>query len=123
MVVVIEACYSGQSGSGDYLLQEISPGAIRLKVPKFATEGGVLFNSSSKGQVSYWYPENQHGLFTYFFLKGLGGDADLDNDKRITVGELGDYLLDNVQEKSLFKRQYTQSPAILGDPSIILVKY
>jgi len=123
LVVVIEACYSGQSGSGDYLLQEISPGAIRLKVPKFATEGGVLFNSSSKGQVSYWYPENQHGLFTYFFLKGLGGDADLDNDKRITVGELGDYLLDNVQEKSLFKRQYTQSPAILGDPSIILVKY
>lgn len=123
LVVVIEACYSGQSGSGDYLLQEISPGSIRLKMPKFALKNGVLFNSSAKGQVSYWHPDNQHGLFTYFFLKGLRGDADFNNDRQITVDELGDYLLENVQEESLLQRQYPQTPVILGDPSIVLVRY
>jgi hypothetical protein len=123
LVVVIEACYSGQSGGGDWLLKDISPGAVRLKVPQFTQDNGVLFNSSGAGQVSCWNPDQQHGLFTYFFLKGLQGAADADRDRQITVKEMSEYLNKNVPEESLRLKQFRQTPVVVGEPGMVLVKY
>ena len=43
-------------------------------------------------QEAHQYEQGQHGLFTYYLLKGLGGTADQDQDGIVTVGELFDYV-------------------------------
>jgi len=42
-------------------------------------------------QHAHEYPKGRHGLFTYYLLKGLGGEADEDKDGTIAVGELFEY--------------------------------
>ena len=37
-----------------------------------------------------------HGVFTYYLLRGLKGGADLKHDHRISVGDLFDFVRDNV---------------------------
>lgn len=93
--VVIDACFSGQS-EGGFLLKNISPALIKYNLPKAELERATVMASSSKDQVSSWYPEKGHSLYTYFFLKGLGGAADTDKNNEITTAELGKYLDDNV---------------------------
>ena len=38
-----------------------------------------------------------HGVFTYFLLKGLEGEADYNKDARLTLGELTLYLSQEVR--------------------------
>lgn len=92
VTVVIDACFSGQTGDGSAIVRNISPVGIKVKDASMAASNMTRFASSQISQVSNWYPEKKHGLFTYFFLKGLRGAADLDNDRRITEGEMREYL-------------------------------
>ena len=57
----------------------------------------ILTAGSSGEEV---YEKSGHGLFTYFFLKGLRGEADLDGDGRITAGELRDFVSDGVRYRA-----------------------
>jgi len=92
VTVVIDACFSGISDAGS-LLGDISPIYIETD-PAMEIPNGVVFSSSKGDQISTWYREQKHGLFTYFFLKGLRGDADSNSDGKITVRELETYLTD-----------------------------
>jgi len=98
VVIFIDACFSGRTREGDLLVA----GARQLVDIKIAkkSEKISLFTSSSGVQISSSYPEKRHGLFTYYLLKGLGGDADLDRNKVIYLSELGRYIRDKVSEKA-----------------------
>ena len=77
VTVVLEACFSGYSGGGT-LLGKASP--LAIEPVNGASLGKVnLFSSSSGRQISSWYPEKVHGLFTYYLLKNLkeNGGADI----------------------------------------------
>ena len=55
-------------------------------------------------------------------MKGLEGDADLNNDSQITNGELLSYLDENVsQQAAALGRK--QNPSLSGDPDKILISY
>lgn len=41
-----------------------------------------------------------HGAFSYFLIKALNGDADLNHDGRVTMDELVDYVHDKVAEST-----------------------
>jgi len=56
----------------------------------------TVFSASSGKEISSAWPEKKHGIFSYYLMKGMRGDADDNQDKKITVGELGDYLKNNV---------------------------
>ncbi len=87
-VVVVDACFSGQAGNGVSLVRNASPALLRINNPVIADSNTVVFQSSAASQVSNWYDEKKHGMFTYFFLKGLQGAGDLDGDSKITSDEL-----------------------------------
>lgn len=87
-IVVVDACFSGIAGNGTSLLKNASPGLLVLNNPIFGDANTVIFQSSAATQVSNWYPEMKHSMFTYFFLKGLQGAADENNDRKITADEL-----------------------------------
>jgi len=92
-----------------------------------ANDSTTIFTASLSDQVSNWYPEKKHGLFTYFFLKGLQGAADLNHDGKITEGEMEQYIRDeNTAIPYLSKREFQrpQIPQVIGqDKQKVLVKY
>jgi hypothetical protein len=81
---------------------------------------GAVFTSSQGQQVSAWYPDKRHGLFTYFFLKGLRGAADADHDKRITAGEMAAYPDREVPYWAGRVAKKDQQPQLQGKPDLVL---
>ena len=70
-------------------------------------EGITTFYAANTTERSYDHPDANNGIFTYYMLKGLRGDAD-NGDKVITVGELHNYILKNVHETT--KNLYSSLP-------------
>ena len=61
--------------------------------------------------------EAKHGMFSYFMMKGLEGEADNNSDNRITTGELHRYIRENVLQQS----SGTQTPELQGNTNRVLV--
>ena len=122
LTVVIDACFSGSSDKGT-LLKNISPVFIQVDNPVISSDNTIVFASASGDQVSSWYPEKRHSLFTYYFLKGLKGEADLNNDKKVTIGEMKEYILDNVPYMARRLNNREQTPQVIGEDSEVLIKY
>lgn len=126
LTIVIDACFSGGSNAG-MLIGQASPLAIEVENPAVLGPGRAVFTSSSGTEISSWYPEMKHGLFTYFFLKGLKGEADQNGDLVLTSGELFDYVSDKTNAvpylaRTLYKGR-TQTPTFSGDSTVALVEY
>jgi uncharacterized caspase-like protein len=79
----------------------------------------TLFTAASAQESAWSLPEAKHGTFSYFLMKGMEGEADLNDDKKLTNGELQEYLLDNVGRYA----QQQQTPQMIGDSDKILVKF
>ena len=94
-IVVVDACFSGRAGDGTMLIRNASPVTVKPKwISILLSENTIVFQSSGPEQVSNWYPEKKHSMFTYFFLKGLKGGADLNKDGKITKSEMGLFIND-----------------------------
>ncbi|NTV45396.1 MAG: caspase family protein [Chlorobiales bacterium] len=122
MSVVIDACFSGASGGG-MVIKNASPLFNQVKNPMLSLQNTTVFTSSSGDQVSSWYPEAKHSLFTYYFLKGMKGEADANKDGSLTAKEMEDYLKENVpyMARRLYGRD--QTPQIFGQGLKTIVKY
>ena len=73
-------------------------------------------SAASSGQVSNSYPEAQHGLFTYYLLRGIGGEADANDDRWITVKEIYSFVKASCHQRVAQEghRADTDDNAILG---------
>ncbi len=91
ITVVTDACFSGAP-----LFKKASPVGIIVKNPLIAANNTSIMNSSTGTELSSWYPQKGHGLFTYYFLLGIAGKADMNKDKKITVTELSNFVRENV---------------------------
>ncbi|MDW7694634.1 DUF6175 family protein [Flammeovirgaceae bacterium SG7u.111] len=120
--VVIDACFSGSSDQG-MLLKDISPVFIKSENTVLNDENAAVFTSCAPDQVSSWYRDKSHGLFTYFFLKGLQGDADNNSDRQLTVDELRTYLQDNVTYMARRLNNREQDPQITGESDKVILAY
>lgn len=121
LTVVLDACFSGGS-EGGFLLKNASPARLVINKELTGPEGSVVMASAGRDQVSSWYPEQGHGLFTYYWLKGIGGAADVDQDRGVTVSELRSYLEDTVPYHARRLNHRTQTPQILGQDNHVLVR-
>lgn len=125
VTVVLDACFSGASGrseQADMLIAGARP--LFIAVDQAIPQDKVTVLAAASGeQLSNYFPEQQHGLFTYFFLKGLGGAADLDHDKKITAQELHAFVKDQVtaQARRMNREQVPSLTApVQGDPVVTL---
>jgi uncharacterized caspase-like protein len=83
----------------------------------------TIFSASNFDQASGGIEEAKHGMFSYYLMKGLEGNADIDpKDKKITNGELIAYLKTNVS-KEAFTQNREQDPMLTGNPDQILMRY
>jgi hypothetical protein len=72
--------------------------------------------------VSSWYPEKRHSLFTYYFLKGIGGAADTSGTGVITAGMLKAYLAENVPYMAQRITGVRQTPVMTGEDKEVIVR-
>ena len=121
VTVVLDACFSGDSEAGP-LFTKISPAMVKTVNPVRKIADAVVFAGADKNQVCAWYPEKRHSLFTYFFLKGLGGAADENRDKSITASELAVYLEKEVPYWANRKSNRKQTPLVKGQTDMVLAE-
>ena len=87
-------------------------------------EGGLppnftVLTASSALEFSGPLKEAKHGMFSYFLMKGMEGDADANRDNQISAGELHAYVQQNVIQQS----SGTQTPELQGDADRVLVRF
>lgn len=84
-------------------------------------ENVLLFLSSRGNEYSAESPFLANGYFTKHLLRGLGGGADANRDKRITARELFNYVSDGVKSQTNDR----QHPVMWGkfDDNLSIVEY
>ena len=121
ITMFLDTCYSGGTRTNEVLLADARPIAI---VPdKSALPSNVTVLAAASGaQLSSTYEAAQQGLFSYWLMKGLEGDADVNKDKKITAGELHEYVARQVGPMAQ-RRNRQQDPQLMGDSTRVLVSY
>ncbi len=125
-----------------YPMKDLEAGLARLKTKQtlFIFDGGILAIgptatgkrrgpawSSGKGQVLHVIGPTglrdgleparlRHGLFTYYLLRGLKGDADTNMDGDVTLGELTAFIERTVP--AVAKREFSQDQRPLIAPPL-----
>ena len=115
VTVFLDTCYSGATRS-DELLVASRPIFIEAEEQEVPTNF-TIFSASAGKETAKVLKEAEHGLFSYFMMKGLEGEADSNNDRTITNGELHAFINKNVS------RQANQTPQLNGNPEQVLVTW
>ncbi len=119
VTMFMDACYSGQIRTGDTLLASARPIALNTSASTFPPEFTV-FTASSPDQIASSSPDLKHGIFSYYVMKGMEGDADENKDGRITAGELQNYLSEMVSRQAMVQNR-KQQPQLIGDGGKLVV--
>lgn len=105
VVAFLDACFSG-SLRGDGMLA--SARGIKLRPRDVAAAGNlVVLSAASADQSAFPYHEKNHGLFTYYLLKKLN-----DSKGDIKMGELADYIVEEVSKTSIVDNKKPQKPNV-----------
>jgi len=115
----MDACYSGQARTGELLIAGARPVSLRTENRLFPDSFTVV-SASRHDQISSSSPDLQHGIFSYYLMRGMEGDADSNRDGKITLGELQGYLAENVPRQAATMNR-RQDPQLFGDANRVLV--
>ena len=121
VTVFLDACFSGANRENEILLAGARP--VFLDVNTAVAANVTLFSAASGNQISSSWSEKQHGIFSYWLMKGMQGSADANRDNRLTVEELGGFIRNNVSTTA-GKLDREQTPVLQTmDREKILVKF
>ena len=80
----------------------------------------TVISASQADQISSSSPDLKHGIFSYYLMRGMEGDADANRDGKITTGEMQAYLAENVSRQAGMQNR-VQQPQLIGDSNRVLV--
>jgi hypothetical protein len=119
VTIFMDACYSGQARSGETLVANARPVTLKAE-KKLFPDNFTVITASQADQISSSSPDLKHGIFSYYLMKGMEGDADTNKDGKITLGEMQAYLVENVgRQAGMMSRK--QEPQLIGDADRVLV--
>ena len=121
VTMFFDTCYSGQTRNEETLVASLRPVRI-VADDQEIPDNFTIFTASANDQTSGSIEEAKHGMFSYYLMKGMEGQADVNKDKKITNGELIAYLQDNVS-KEAFSQNRQQDPNLSGDKDRVLFTY
>lgn len=122
VTMFLDTCYSGVSRDEQTLLASARPIRIVADEQEGIPDNFTIFTASQVEQISSGLKEANHGIFSYYLMKGLEGKADSNQDKKITNGELLAYMNENVSQKAA-EQGRQQNPSLAGDPDKVLISY
>lgn len=112
IVVLLDSCFSGASGRS-VMQSGIRPLVMTNERQLAVGEKSVVVASASGSEVTSDFEQARHGLFTYYLLKGLRGEADRNADSRVTLGELFGFVSSNVTRTASRDLNRNQTPVLL----------
>ncbi len=116
VTVFLDTCYSGDEGTETLIASR--PIAIRARA-QAVPQGFTVMTAAGGEQTAKPLEEAKHGMFSYFLMKGMEGDADANQDNLITAGELHAYVQQNVIQQS----SGSQTPELQGNADRVLVRF
>jgi hypothetical protein len=120
--VFLDTCYSGGARGGDgTLVANARPVLIKSKAATLPP-GFMQFSAASGDQLAHSHPSQQHGLFSYYLMRGLSGEADANHDNKLTAGELQDYVQSKVKRMALTQGR-PQEPELIGDRERVIANW
>ena len=123
VTMFLDTCYSGNSKGGSGVLVASARGLRIVKknqdnLPKNFT----MLSAASIDETAHSHPTLKHGLFSYWLMRGLGGEADLDDNEKITNGELHKYVSSKVNQTAVTVGN-KQSPQLSGDTDRVISRW
>ncbi len=118
VVVMLDSCFSG-AGGRSVIAKGMRPMVLSVENPVLAGGKTVVLAASQGDQVSSTYDQKGHGLLTYYFLKGLQGEADKNKDGSIDLAEVFAYVKPQVERKARREFNNEQTPQLLGSPELL----
>ena len=110
-IIILDACFSG-AARGETMLA--SARSVAIKPKSTIPSGNTIVIASAQGdETAYPYEEMHHGLFTYYLLKKIK-----ETKGDVLLGDLFDYVRDNVVKKSLIVNGRQQTPSAVCSKSI-----
>ena len=114
LILLLDACHS--AGVSTEVTRDLANNLTNLYLEKllYQDEGRAIITSSDINERSRESPKwgNGHGVFTYYVLEGLKGEADTNGDRFVSVGELFRFVRYKVRSDT----QFQQNPRMLtGD--------
>jgi hypothetical protein len=124
VTLFMDTCYSGKARGGKGTLVADSRG---LRIVKKDTlynlpDNFTLFSAAANDETASSHPSLKHGLFSYWMMRGLDGDADSNNDRKITNGELHAFIDKNVQKNAVSMGR-KQHPQLVGDKDKVITSW
>lgn len=122
-LAILDACHSGA------VLRSKGGGTSHAYVPvdlrhERLPEGEIFITSSTESEESYESSETQGSFFTNFFISGLRGGADFNQDGAVTIGEAYPYAAEETLQKTTRLWGKAQHPSydfkLSGEGEIVL---
>jgi len=90
----------------------------KIALPQWNPTGGSTLHVIGTSGIGWGLEDDQHrhGLFTYYLLRALRGEADTNRDGDVTLGETVTYLSQKVRWASKTHMNQEQRP--FADPAI-----
>lgn len=116
-VIIADACYTGVTRASEPLTAQ-RPVRVQRKANALP-DNMTLFAASGANQTAFPLQQAEHGLFSYWILRGLSGEADENSDRRLTASELQQFVKTRVTRFS----GGAQIPELAGDTEMELVRW
>ncbi len=114
-VVLLDACFSGQSSSGELLVKGSMPTLPERETQVVAKKPVLVLSAGTSRQVAGALPGKDVPAFSYLALGGLRGWADENHDGTLTAGEVVSFSR-NVMGTTLTGR--TQTPTLNPESAV-----
>lgn len=112
VTVFLDACFSGAKRDGQ-MMSSARGVAIKAK-PQEAKGNMVIFTAAQGDETAYPFKSQKHGMFTYYLLKKLQ-----ETQGDVTLGELGDYLTNEVKRESFDENNKIQTPTVIPSSAMM----
>ena len=87
VTMFLDSCYSGQARGGETLVASARPIALKAEANAYPPNFTVI-SASAPDQLSSSSPDLKHGIFSYYLMKGMEGEADLNKDGKVTKADV-----------------------------------
>ncbi len=106
-MVFLDACFSGVNRENEGVTEGLRGVEIDAENAALGDGNLVVFSAAQGNETAQGYPEEGHGLFTYYLLKELR-----DSYGELSFGALSDRLTSNVSAKApQMKMRKKQTPS------------
>ena len=111
VTIFLDACFSGAKREGDMMT---AARGVAIKVEKGVPVGNMVVFSAAQGdETAYQNNNEKHGMFTYYLLEKLQA-----SEGDVTYGELGDYIINSVSQRSIVVNGKPQTPCVTPSSSV-----